>query len=312
MVYGYILFTASNMLSEGSELLLLVPSIAGIVGSVVLPILGAVPDGAIMLFSGLGPDAQQQMQVGVGALAGSTIMLLTVPWSFSILAGRVAIGADGLAQYKIRKRRGTALGSAEMLAKKLGSNTAQKHFLEATGVSPGSTIRSNAYVMVATSLVYLVIQGPAFAYDMEPSTDAVNRVVSHVERWWALGGLFLSIIAFVGYLFLMVQQADEEHNPDLRNRIDSAIIKALQTSDTPITLSGVLYPMIADGQAKMKEQRISKGLKQYSATLLDKDKKRLAKILEPFFHKARTPTPFTSRLIAGRAPARPTNRRLAV
>ena len=79
-----------------------------------------------------------------------------------------------------------------------------------------------------------------------------------------------------------------------------------------ITLSGVLYPMIADGQAKMKEQRISKGLKQYSATLLDKDKKRLAKILEPFFHKARTPTPFTSRLIAGRAPARPTNRRLAV
>ena len=166
MVYGYILFTASNMLSEGSELLLLVPSIAGIVGSVVLPILGAVPDGAIMLFSGLGPDAQEQLQVGVGALAGSTIMLLTVPWSFSILAGRVAIGADGLAQYKIRKRRGTALGSAEMLAKKLGSNTAQKHFLEATGVSPGSTIRSNAYVMVATSLVYLVIQGPAFAYDM--------------------------------------------------------------------------------------------------------------------------------------------------
>ena len=29
----------------GSELLLLVPSLAGIVGSVVLPILGAVPDG---------------------------------------------------------------------------------------------------------------------------------------------------------------------------------------------------------------------------------------------------------------------------
>ena len=42
-VYGYILFTASNMLSEGSELLLLVPSIAGLVGSAVLPILGAVP-----------------------------------------------------------------------------------------------------------------------------------------------------------------------------------------------------------------------------------------------------------------------------
>ena len=48
-------------------------------GSVVLPVLGAVPDGAIMLFSGLGSveEAQENLAVGVGALAGSTIMLLT-------------------------------------------------------------------------------------------------------------------------------------------------------------------------------------------------------------------------------------------
>lgn len=44
--YGYVLYLASQMLSDGSELLLLVPSIAGVVGSIVLPILGAVPDGA--------------------------------------------------------------------------------------------------------------------------------------------------------------------------------------------------------------------------------------------------------------------------
>ena len=31
-IYGYVLFTASNMLSDGSELLLLVPSLAGVVG----------------------------------------------------------------------------------------------------------------------------------------------------------------------------------------------------------------------------------------------------------------------------------------
>ena len=96
------------------------------VPSVVLPILGAVPDGMLkpqvvvsrcasmvckemvrillvrmVLFSGLGPDAQNQavdfelekntghksfsgslqVSVGVGALAGSTVMLLTLPWS---------------------------------------------------------------------------------------------------------------------------------------------------------------------------------------------------------------------------------------
>lgn len=68
------------MISDGSELLLLVPAVAGIVGSVVLPVLGAVPDGAIVLFSGMGDDAQEELSVGVGALAGSTIMLLTIPW----------------------------------------------------------------------------------------------------------------------------------------------------------------------------------------------------------------------------------------
>ena len=42
--YGYALFYAANLIGEGSELLLLVPSMAGLVGSVVLPLLGAVPD----------------------------------------------------------------------------------------------------------------------------------------------------------------------------------------------------------------------------------------------------------------------------
>jgi len=43
-----------------------------------------VPDGAIVLFAGLGQTsrlaAQTNIAVGVGALAGSTIMLLTIPW----------------------------------------------------------------------------------------------------------------------------------------------------------------------------------------------------------------------------------------
>lgn len=57
-----------------------------------------------MLFSGLGDvdEAQETLSVGVGALAGSTIMLLTVPWALSIWSGRVDFGADGMV------RRGTA------------------------------------------------------------------------------------------------------------------------------------------------------------------------------------------------------------
>ena len=67
------------MISDGAELLMLTPY-SKLVGCCILPILGAVPDGAIVLFSGLGPDAQENLDVGVGALAGSTVMLLTIPW----------------------------------------------------------------------------------------------------------------------------------------------------------------------------------------------------------------------------------------
>ncbi len=39
--------------------------------------------------------------MGVGALAGSTIMLLTVPWFLSVVAGRVNIDSrTGLCVYK--------------------------------------------------------------------------------------------------------------------------------------------------------------------------------------------------------------------
>jgi hypothetical protein len=80
--YGFLLFWASELISNGSELLLLVPSIAGVIGTIVLPVLAAVPDGMMILFSGLGSKATfaHEVQVGVGTLAGSTVMLLTIPW----------------------------------------------------------------------------------------------------------------------------------------------------------------------------------------------------------------------------------------
>ena len=51
-------------------------------------VLGAVPDAAIILASGLGEGAQEKLSVGMGTLAGSTVMLLTVAWSASLFVGR--------------------------------------------------------------------------------------------------------------------------------------------------------------------------------------------------------------------------------
>jgi hypothetical protein len=44
--YAYMLAYGSGLISDGAELLQVVPSLEHLVGSVVLPVLGAVPDGA--------------------------------------------------------------------------------------------------------------------------------------------------------------------------------------------------------------------------------------------------------------------------
>jgi hypothetical protein len=92
--YGFVLSCGAKLISDGAEMLLEVSNPV-IVGGLVLPILGALPDAAMILVSGLGPDAQQQLSVGVGTLAGSTIMLLTIPWLGGLLIGRCDIGPSG-------------------------------------------------------------------------------------------------------------------------------------------------------------------------------------------------------------------------
>eukprot|EP00638_Chattonella_subsalsa_P010715 CAMPEP_0117781324 /NCGR_PEP_ID=MMETSP0948-20121206/2772_1 /TAXON_ID=44440 /ORGANISM="Chattonella subsalsa, Strain CCMP2191" /LENGTH=561 /DNA_ID=CAMNT_0005609321 /DNA_START=9 /DNA_END=1692 /DNA_ORIENTATION=+ len=201
---AYVLFQASNLISNGSELLLLVPSLAGIVGSVVLPILGAVPDAAIVLFSGLGDDAQEQLSVGVGALAGSTIMLLTLPWCLSVMAGRVSIEKDGNEQ-KLRYKKRPKLIPPEWGLKK-------------TGVECGDNVRAGGLLMVITSISYLVIQGPAFFIT---STD--DTVIADAENRWALGGLVLCLVFFCGYLkyqWDLAQSDAEDSETSLDSKAD--------------------------------------------------------------------------------------------
>ena len=131
--------SGAKLISDGSELLLEILD-PGIIGGLVLPIMGAIPDAAIIVVSGMfgsKEEAQRQIvsfcaraqphkdpnptsfisahttpltlrlchlpqhrhiflhhplimfkAVGVGTLAGSTIMLLTIPWFASMILAR--------------------------------------------------------------------------------------------------------------------------------------------------------------------------------------------------------------------------------
>ncbi|KAF7822661.1 sodium/calcium exchanger NCL-like [Senna tora] len=93
LVYGFLMYKAATYLSSGSELLLEILG-PGIVGGLFLPMLGALPDAMLILVSGLSGSketAQSQVYVGMGLLAGSTVLLLTIIWGTCVIVGKCDI-----------------------------------------------------------------------------------------------------------------------------------------------------------------------------------------------------------------------------
>lgn len=199
--YGFVLVNAATLIGDGAELLLLVPSMATIVGTLVLPVLGAVPDGAIVFFSGLGPSAQEDLAVGMGALAGSTIMLLTIPWFLSIYAGRVDI-VDGMCRYKPPKGQ-----------KKLSSGTPAS----ACGISTDDSVAASAKLMLLTCLPYAIIQVPAFLFskghlaDLHPNNTHHTGDIDH-ESDFAFVGLIICIALFFGCCIYFVKHGGSKES----------------------------------------------------------------------------------------------------
>nr|ACN27225.1 unknown [Zea mays] len=88
------MFKAATFLSAGSELLLEIMG-PGLVGGLLLPILGALPDALLVLVSGLSgskEEAQSQVLIGMGLLAGSTVFLLTLLWGTCVVVGKCDLG----------------------------------------------------------------------------------------------------------------------------------------------------------------------------------------------------------------------------
>lgn len=212
--YGYILFTASKTMSDGCEMLLGIYG-PGIIGGLVIPILGAVPDSAIILVSGLGDKAevQQQLSVGVGTLAGSTIMLLTLPWAAGVFLGRRDLDPS-------TGQAATVVVDGKTKAKYTSFS------LTENVVTSDENVPVFAKVMMATSISYLIIQIPAF-FDKN-SSDASSR-----EAPFALAGFIITLIGFIAYSayqlidarhgqFVAKQQQEAKHarwKMQLRNKM---------------------------------------------------------------------------------------------
>lgn len=271
-IYGYALYMASNFISDGSELLLLVPRFAPIIGSVVLPVLGAVPDSMMIFFSGMGPNAQEEVAAGVGALAGSTVMLLTIPWFVAVFGGRVTI-EDGVRRYK-RPR-----GADESWEKLKDGSMSLIH----TGVSYSAQVPQNAKLMLITMVSYFVIQIPALFVDKLPVNSSESKVQevrdtkreSRFESTWALLGFVFCVIQFFGYLLHMWRSSQCE--------VDEMVVDAniLAIREKKLTLRGAMANFRGRSWASITSKAELEQVLLNNESL--EEVRRMCKVIAPFF-----------------------------
>lgn len=128
----------------------------------------------MVLFAGLGDNPQKTAGVGIGTLAGSSIMLLTINWAVVLLGGRVDLDENGNPDYK----------SDERLT---------RHWsLTSTGTANGSKIREGGFHLVYSIIPFTLIQ--CFSFGNVWSEDWPTH---EFIFWPAMVSLAATLILFV-------------------------------------------------------------------------------------------------------------------
>eukprot|EP00163_Fabomonas_tropica_P026427 TRINITY_DN4849_c0_g1_i1.p1 TRINITY_DN4849_c0_g1~~TRINITY_DN4849_c0_g1_i1.p1 ORF type:complete len:441 (+),score=141.17 TRINITY_DN4849_c0_g1_i1:94-1323(+) len=124
-----------------------------------------------------------------------------------------------------------------------------------------------AYIMIVTTIPYFIIQGPAFKAGCSSVDDSHCHKAQ--EKWWALVGLIMSVLMFVGYLVYQVRTANNEVAQDKVDQVRKSAIE-----HHLVSLSG------AFGFETAETDSMSQGLLAGTG-----EDKRLRSTLSPFFHK---------------------------
>ncbi|XP_024159033.1 sodium/calcium exchanger NCL [Rosa chinensis] len=90
VVYEYLLFHGESYLAAGGEQIFKILG-PGVFGASAFHVLGALPESLLLLASGFFNTkeiAEEYVYTGVGLLAGTSILLLTIVWGTCVIAGR--------------------------------------------------------------------------------------------------------------------------------------------------------------------------------------------------------------------------------
>ncbi len=196
-----------------------------------IPILGAVPDGIIIYLSGMKSGTVQQIKdqldVGVGALAGASIMLITVPLCIAVFIGSRKLDDEGRAMSSYQP---IVPGSNKLVLKPV---LPERFSLTENGVTALPSTPKGARWILITCITYLFIQIPAFFYKHDADQGAAH------EKGWAIAGFIVAGILFFAYLIAMWRDAD---NSEMIEERRHHVHKFLDWSRTNKHMIGALDP----------------------------------------------------------------------
>ncbi|XP_045801277.1 sodium/calcium exchanger NCL-like [Trifolium pratense] len=161
LVYEYLLFHGESYLAAGGEQIFKILG-PGVFGASAFDILGALPESLILLVTGLSSDkesAQEYASTGVGLLAGSSILLLTVVWGTCVIVGKQSLKNDSISV--------TSYSSTERI----------KQSLIGYGITMDVDTRKMARNMVFSIIPLLIMQFPTL-FHFSTTLRSVTLMIS--------------------------------------------------------------------------------------------------------------------------------------
>jgi len=221
--YGGLLGCAAKFISDGAEMLLDFGFPPSVIGGVVLPVLGAVPDCGIIVASGMGDDAQEKLSVGMGTLAGSTVMLLTIAWTASLMVGRCDLDETNTS---------------------IDQTLKGPFSLSNQGVTLLRDVRSGITLMMVTSLLYFVVQGADWYW----GATLIGPQPAYVSTC-ALVTMVMCLLGFIGYIIFSIFDSQRNERMVRLHKQELLKRKVIHTMLTSSFGLGPKTPTKVDGEA---------------------------------------------------------------
>lgn len=241
-IYFALLWFSSYLIVSGTELLIFIPGFSSIVGSIILPVMGQIPMILLSIFAGFGADAQEELEVGVGALAGALVGQVSIYGFLSILLGAVNIDpTTGLTDYskKSKKRQPETLAEYWLL----------------TGIKSGKYTKTSTIYILVTAFPFVIMLIPNIMY----ANDRVRDLTAEEQGY----DIFAFVFAFVLFLvFSAHQYAIMSTNSDLPYFDVKDQIMVNSVRKKLASLMGLLSQEVHD--AEDEEARINRALSSAS------------------------------------------------